>query len=139
MHARHQPRVGTDAASFVESDGLAHQVALARGDADVMVGTVQLVGGSPQLDAAWTATYADADGRRHVHGAHLGVRANVCLRRWTLGGAGDRPLGGYPGQDQRKRVGRAPGSFGRYLNRYGQRSGAYSERNTAVTRPNTVA
>ncbi|MEJ7636165.1 glycosyltransferase [Aeromicrobium sp.] len=71
----------TDADSVVPSDWLSAQIALADGGADVVVGTVALEPRESRRHQAWQKQY-DADAARgsrhgHVHGANLGLRADV--------------------------------------------------------------
>lgn len=74
----------TDADSLVAADWLVTMRELALDGADVVAGTVvpdaRL---EPGLMAAWTLQHDLADGHPHVHGANLGIRADVYRR---LGG-----------------------------------------------------
>ncbi|HSU20761.1 MAG TPA: glycosyltransferase [Variovorax sp.] len=73
----------TDADSRVAQDWLVRQIEL---DADVVCGTVAVEDWSPhreralQLQHHYRATYNDADGHAHVHGANLGVSAAAYQR-----------------------------------------------------------
>ena len=75
----------TDADSIVPPDWLTHQIDLANGGADVIVGAVEP--NSADLDSerrrAWEITHRDGQARGHVHGANLALRASVYL---TAGG-----------------------------------------------------
>ncbi|MEO8855634.1 MAG: glycosyltransferase family A protein [Burkholderiaceae bacterium] len=65
----------TDADSVVAPDWLAAQLSL---DADAVCGTIGVLDWSPfgaRMRKHFDATYTDADGHRHIHGANLGVRA----------------------------------------------------------------
>ena len=71
----------TDADSTVPPHWLTHQLALARGGADVMIGTVRpdfrdLT--REQVDA-WWLSHVPGVANGHVHGANLGVRASTLL------------------------------------------------------------
>ena len=80
----HEPRhvwlANTDADTVVPSDWLRVQLALADRGADAVAGIVELdVDADERLRRAFGASYTlGRDGtHRHVHGANLGVRANV--------------------------------------------------------------
>ncbi|MDJ0394609.1 glycosyltransferase [Rhodococcus sp. G-MC3] len=75
----------TDADSVVRPDWLTSQLAHARRGAAVVAGTVlpDSVGLDPVLAATYFAGYRIRPGHRHVHGANLGVRADVY---WNVGG-----------------------------------------------------
>ncbi|WP_077001198.1 glycosyltransferase family 2 protein [Variovorax sp. KK3] len=70
----------TDADSEVSKDWLAEQL---RQEADVVCGTVAIDDWSDQdayaerLELQFRATYCDADGHRHIHGANLGISAQA--------------------------------------------------------------
>ena len=71
----------TDADSVVPADWITHQVELAEGGADVIVGAVK-----PRADdldwerrTAWELTHRDSQSLGHIHGANLGLRANFYL------------------------------------------------------------
>ncbi|GAA5035079.1 glycosyltransferase [Microbacterium fluvii] len=81
----------TDADSVVPPHWLTHQIELARGGAGAMIGTVR-----PDFDdlteaqrTAWLATHVPGEANGHVHGANLGVRADVLL---GAGGFAATPL-----------------------------------------------
>jgi len=66
----------TDADTVVTETWLLDQLDLARSGADVVVGTVAVrdwYRHPVQLRERYEASYTDADGHRHVHGANLGV------------------------------------------------------------------
>jgi glycosyltransferase involved in cell wall biosynthesis len=69
----------TDADSVVPSDWLIRQIYLANQGADVIVGAVHP--NEAELDEerrhAWQLTHLDGQAHGHVHGANLGIRANV--------------------------------------------------------------
>jgi hypothetical protein len=81
----------TDADSRVEPTWLCHQLELAGGGADVVLGVVRLHSDSagPELRRAFDLNYHKqllGDGSHtHVHGANLGLRASAYLR-----------VGGFP-------------------------------------------
>ncbi|WP_265522868.1 glycosyltransferase [Oerskovia flava] len=77
----------TDADSAVPPHWLTHQLDLAREGADVVVGTVRPDPAdlTPRQRAAWAATHTLGVANGHVHGANLGMRADVYL-----------DAGGYP-------------------------------------------
>ena len=124
----------TDADSVVPVDWLLEQVRLARRGAGVVLGTVR-----PDFDdldaeqaVAWTALHTGDSALGEVHGANLGVRADVYLA-----------VGGFPGLAEHedvtfvercaalgaeivatdrcevttsgRQIGRTPGGFARYL------------------------
>jgi glycosyltransferase involved in cell wall biosynthesis len=69
----------TDADSVVPENWLEHQVALAEGGADVVIGTVR-PDPADLTDAQWQhwrATHTPGAPNGHVHGANLGLRASV--------------------------------------------------------------
>jgi glycosyltransferase involved in cell wall biosynthesis len=78
----------TDADSLVSHDWLAQQL---RQEADVVCGTVAVKDWSEYahhaeaLERHFHATYHDADGHRHIHGANLGISAEAY-----------RSVGGFP-------------------------------------------
>ncbi|GAB3119160.1 glycosyltransferase family 2 protein [Glaciibacter psychrotolerans] len=71
----------TDADSAVPPHWLSHQLALAESGVQLMIGTVR----PDPLDltsaqrAAWESTHVLGEANGHVHGANLGVRADVYL------------------------------------------------------------
>ena len=70
----------TDADTLVAPDWLAAQLAL---DSDAVCGTVAVADWGDYGDAMrrhYAATYTDADGHRHIHGANLGVSADAYRR-----------------------------------------------------------
>lgn len=85
----------TDADSAVPPHWLSSQVGLADQGADVVVGTVRPDPAdlSPTQRAAWEATHVPGQANGHVHGANLGMRADV----YTA-------AGGYPPIDEHEDV-----------------------------------
>ncbi|ACZ21933.1 glycosyl transferase [Sanguibacter keddieii DSM 10542] len=85
----------TDADSAVPVHWVSSQVALADAGADVVVGTVRPDPAdlSPRQRAAWEATHVPGLANGHVHGANLGMRADVY-----------RAAGGYPPVDEHEDV-----------------------------------
>lgn len=85
---RHVWTAHTDADSSVPPHWLTHQLALARRGAHAVVGTVRpnFDDLSPEQTEAWWATHTPGTANGHVHGANLGLRADVLLR-----------AGGFPG------------------------------------------
>ena len=76
--------VTTDADCRVPVDWLTAMAAAADSGADLVLGTVRPAGElAPGAERAWYDTHDLGDGHPHIHGAHLGIRANVYLR---LGG-----------------------------------------------------
>lgn len=74
----------TDADSRVPGDWLEHQLQLADGGVDLVLGTVALVGDTlpPATAARWWRDYSrlvDEASHAHVHGANVGVRASAYL------------------------------------------------------------
>lgn len=72
----------TDADSRVPPDWLEHQLQLADDGVDLVLGTVELVGGElpPASADRWWDDYSrlvDEASHAHVHGANVGVRASV--------------------------------------------------------------
>jgi glycosyltransferase involved in cell wall biosynthesis len=70
----------TDADTAVANDWLVQQLDCC---ADAVCGVVGVHDWSPHLDAVrehFGATYTDADGHRHIHGANLGVSAHAYVR-----------------------------------------------------------
>jgi glycosyltransferase involved in cell wall biosynthesis len=77
----------TDADSVVAQDWLSSQLAL---QTDAVCGTVEVrdwCGYGDVMRKHYDATYTDADGHRHIHGANLGVSASAYRRA-----GGFRPL-----------------------------------------------
>ncbi|MEO7746264.1 MAG: glycosyltransferase [Actinomycetota bacterium] len=70
----------TDADSVVPEQWLADHLEQADGGADLLLGTVDIVGAPATLVSAWSTGYTAADGHPHVHGANLGVRGSAYLR-----------------------------------------------------------
>ncbi|RYX92779.1 MAG: glycosyltransferase family 2 protein [Comamonadaceae bacterium] len=67
----------TDADTLVDADWLAEQL---RHDSDAVCGTVAVdnwSGYESAMQQHFEATYTDADGHRHIHGANLGVSAEA--------------------------------------------------------------
>jgi len=76
------PRVWTahtDADSTVPEHWLTHQLDLADAGADVVIGTVRprFADLSDEQVQAWQATHTAGEANGHVHGANLGIRADV--------------------------------------------------------------
>ena len=71
----------TDADSIVPAHWLSHQVELAAGGADVVVGTVRpdFRDLSEEQTTAWWATHVPGTANGHVHGANLGTRASTLV------------------------------------------------------------
>lgn len=74
----------TDADSRVPADWLEHQLQLADGGVDLVLGTVDLVGDDlpPATASRWWHDYSrlvDEASHSHVHGANVGVRASAYL------------------------------------------------------------
>lgn len=79
----------TDADSRVPRDWLVRQLELARSGADLVVGTVDVDDWSEHprdVEARWRATYDGTDGHRHVHGANVGMRADVYVETGGFSG-----------------------------------------------------
>ena len=125
----------TDADSVVPPGWLEHQLALADGGADLVLGTVDVLDWShqpPHVERRWRASYDPRDGHRHVHGANAGARADAYL---AVGGfaAVDREedvalaaamrhrrvvrTGGQPVVTSARHQGRAPAGFAGHLAR----------------------
>jgi glycosyltransferase involved in cell wall biosynthesis len=78
----------TDADSRVPPDWLLRHLQLAAAGAEVVLGTVDVddwSGHPPHVPSGWRQAYSPGDGHRHVHGANLGIRADVYL---AVGGFG---------------------------------------------------
>lgn len=74
----------TDADSIVPADWLVRMVTAANADAHLVLGTVLPgIDLAPALRAAWAASQVLSEGHPHIHGANLGIRADVYLE---LGG-----------------------------------------------------
>lgn len=71
----------TDADSMVPADWLVTHLQIADDGADILLGTVSLAAApdDAELGARWRSSYADDEGRPHIHGANLGVRASTYL------------------------------------------------------------
>lgn len=80
----------TDADSAVPENWLTEQVALAAQGVDLMIGTVRPDPRdlSPAQRAAWSARHVPGRANGHVHGANLGLRADVYR---AVGGYGALP------------------------------------------------
>lgn len=79
----------TDADSRVPGDWLVEQVRMAGLGADVVLGTVDVDDWSAHplyVQARWRRTYDPTDGHPHIHGANVGLRAEVY-----------EEIGGFPG------------------------------------------
>lgn len=75
---RHTWLANTDADSTVPGRWLSRMATLARGGADLVLGTVQpdeTLGGG--LRRAWRSSHHAGDGHPHVHGANLGIRGST--------------------------------------------------------------
>ncbi len=72
----------TDADSVVPAGWLAAQLAAARAGTDLLLGTVRpdLDDPDPLVVAAWYRRHSLGDGHPHVHGANLGIRADMYRR-----------------------------------------------------------
>ncbi len=124
----------TDADSAVPSNWLVHQIELAEAGAEAVLGIVAVDswdGRAPDVRAAWAAGYVAQDGHHHVHGANLGLRADVYRE---AGGFSALPLhedvelirslpsgsrvvrtAGAPVRTSARRDTRAAGGFGGFL------------------------
>ena len=73
---------GTDADSQVPPDWLISQVRHARNGTDLLLGTVRPDPAemTPSLSALWFARHDLGDGHPHVHGANMGIRADIYVR-----------------------------------------------------------
>lgn len=83
----------TDADTVVEPDWLAHQLQRSRAGAQMVVGTVVIADWlehSPNVRERYLRGYHPREGHRHVHGANLGVRADIY---WAVGGFTGLPCG----------------------------------------------
>jgi glycosyltransferase involved in cell wall biosynthesis len=85
----------TDADSEVPSNWISDQLARAHGGSDVLIGTVRpdFADLSPDQISHWLATHTPGQPNGHVHGANLGVRANLYLA-----------AGGFHGQAEHEDV-----------------------------------
>lgn len=146
----------TDADSLVPVEWITHQLHLAGRATGMMVGTVRPDFGdlSPAQIDAWTARHTPGRANGHVHGANLGLRADLYL---AAGGFAELPehedvhlarrvreLGALVvASDQcevltsGRAIGRTPGGYARYLSMELHRSkpapAARSERSEART------
>ncbi|GAA1855514.1 glycosyltransferase [Microbacterium koreense] len=124
----------TDADSVVPAHWLTHQLDLAAEGADAVVGTVRpdFRDLSPAQVDAWHRTHTPGEANGHVHGANLGIRANVLVaaggfepiavhedvglvERARRGGALIVPSDHAWVRTSGRQVGRAPGGYARYL------------------------
>ena len=126
----------TDADSQVPPDWLTHMVGVADRGAELVFGTVL-----PDADAetlrSWQRLHVANDGHPHVHGANLGVRADVLdrlggwrplatgedvdlARRAHAGGFRIHRCGAVPVRTSARRHGRAPHGFSSYLRTLGE-------------------
>lgn len=80
----------TDADTVVPSTWLIRQVMWAESGMDLVIGTVEPIGGrDPAVLAAWHSRHRLTEGHPYVHGANLGMRADT----WrAAGGFGRRTL-----------------------------------------------
>jgi len=79
----------TDADSRVPPNWLVEQVGMAEMGADLVLGTVDVDDWSPHpacVEQRWRTAYDQGDGHPHVHGANVGLRAEVY-----------QEIGGFPG------------------------------------------
>nr|WP_296781008.1 glycosyltransferase [Rhodococcus sp. (in: high G+C Gram-positive bacteria)] len=124
----------TDADSVVRPDWIATQIAHARRGASVVAGTVlpDSVGFDARVATNYFAGYRFEPGHRHIHGANLGMRADVY---WNVGGFAGLRTGedvdlvrrfehaahsvlyacDSPVTTSTRRVGRAPDGFAAHL------------------------
>ena len=124
----------TDADSTVPANWLEHQLAVAAGGDDVLVGTVRPRESdlTPAQYQAWLSTHDDGQAIGHVHGANLGIRGSAYA---AVGGF--EPLDEHEDNDlvhrihtagfaisasdqsevvtSGRRMGRTPGGYARYL------------------------
>jgi len=122
----------TDADSVVPRNWLLHQVELADGGADVVIGIVQPVGLDEDRRLAWEATHRGGQALGHVHGANLGIRASTYLaaggfeavgehedvdlaRRAALVGGQSVATDAHPVLTSGRLVGRTAGGYAGYL------------------------
>ena len=124
----------TDADSVVPPHWLIHQLDLAAAGAGLVIGTVR-----PRFDDldeervhAWRQTHVDGEANGHVHGANLGIRADVLrgaggfpplathedvrvVERARAAGAVEIASDGAWVLTSGRTVGRAPDGYARYL------------------------
>lgn len=124
----------TDADSAVPLDWLRTQLGLARSGADLVLGTVRPDPGelAAGLLSAWRLRHRVGDGHPHVHGANLGIRADmyceaggfqsIAAHEDVLLAAAVRQIGGRvvstgssPVVTSGRASGRAPSGMSRYL------------------------
>jgi len=133
----------TDADSQVPADWLTHMLDEADRGAHLVLGTVipQLASTDRMLEL-WTARHSAFDGHEHVHGANLGVRADVyeaaggwaslacgedvelATRALAVPGAVVRRSARTPVRTSGRTTGRAPDGFAAYLRALEDESGA---------------
>ncbi|MEO8888318.1 MAG: glycosyltransferase [Jatrophihabitantaceae bacterium] len=126
----------TDADSIVPPDWLTIQLEEANAGAQLILGTVQLGYGLPAaIEQAWLERHDQSEQHPHVHGANLGIRADVysALGGWSAhqsgedidlarraSSSGDLQIvrtGRIPVRTSSRLVGRAPHGFAGYLRR----------------------
>lgn len=123
----------TDADTAVPAHWLCGMVQLARGGADLVLGTVEPGRGLPaEVLRRWQSGYHSGDGHRHVHGANLGISGAayrllggwpataidedvVLVRRAEAAGLNIVRTGALRVCTSSRRTGRAPGGFAEYL------------------------
>ncbi|SDR79719.1 Glycosyl transferase family 2 [Paraoerskovia marina] len=124
----------TDADSVVPREWVAHHLALADGGADVVVGPVRppLDDLSPERARAWLGRFVPGLATGHVHGANLGIRADVyrsaggyapmvehedvdLVAAARAAGARVVATADAPVLTSARLVGRTPGGYARYL------------------------
>ena len=127
-------RANTDADSLVPVDWIAHQVDLARDGAELMTGAIRPNPADLSADqyAAWQERHRVAVGVDRVHGANLGVRADVYLdaggfehlaeheditlvERLRLGGVRESAVASPWVQTSARAVGRTPGGYAGFV------------------------
>jgi glycosyltransferase involved in cell wall biosynthesis len=128
----------TDADSRVPENWIVEQLAMAADGADLMVGTVRpdFADLSPSQVMRWNATHFPGQPNGHVHGANLGIRADLYLaaggflpqsehedvdlaRRALLAGARSVPTDCCEVITSGRSVGRTPGGYAAFLRSQG--------------------
>ncbi|WP_154768902.1 glycosyltransferase [Nakamurella alba] len=121
----------TDADSCVHPDWLVEQHLAATGGVDLLLGTVRPILGGARLQQ-WTDRHTLTDGHPHVHGANLGIAAEMYLqaggfadlaahedidlvRRVRAAGGRVRATGAAPVLTSARETGRTPAGFAGYL------------------------
>ena len=135
----------SDADSAVPSNWIIAQCDLAAGGADVFIGTVRpdFADLSRRHQRHWLRTHSSDAPNGHVHGASLGIRANVyaaaggfdpieehedveLVKRCRLLGANLRPSGSAEVLTSGRFIGRTPGGYADYLRVQAELLGARS-------------